>query len=172
MTTRTIEVEPAGTVGSERNLPRRIVQPGFTPLPEYPNAPISEPGDWTPTQGGFLAYSRNAADAGDVQLPKNFRETFDRLVTQWRNETGMASSISKKVKDPNYQAIMEMGFPVVRLILRDLQKGPDHWFVALRTITGQDPIPVKLGVTQQTVTFQEAVDAWIDWGKRRGLIEG
>jgi len=107
---------------------------------------------------------------GDLLSSKGFQETFERLATKWRDETGMSSSISRKVRHPAYRAIMRMGWPVVRLILLDLQTGPDHWFVALKTITGADPVSDMVGVTSQAVTFQDAVVAWIDWGKHHGLI--
>ena len=153
MTIQTIEVEPAGTAGSDGSL-------SFPIRTGTPHAPLYQAIDWTPNQRGVTLA------AADVQSPRVFQKTFDRLATQWRHETGMSSSISKKVRHPAYQAIMAMDLPVVRLILRDMQQRPGHWFVALKVITGEDPVP------NDSMTFQQATDAWIAWGIRQGLIVG
>src|SRR6185436_14010617 len=57
---------------------------------------------------------------------------FDALAAQWRRETAMLSSTSQIVMHPAYQRIMAMGEKAVPLILRELQKEPEHWFYALR----------------------------------------
>ena len=54
-----------------------------------------------------------------------------------------------------------MGPAVLPLILRELKERPDHWFVALNAITGIDAAPPKS-------TFEEAINAWLDWGINRG----
>lgn len=56
-----------------------------------------------------------------------------------------------------------MGKPVVPLILRDLEKSPDHWFWALRAITGEDPVK-----PEQRGRMQQMAQAWIQWGKEYG----
>ena len=152
MTTQQIQVEPTRTAGSERHF-------GFAVRPDAPNAPYQ----------AIISHSALAAE--DVRSPKVFQETFERLAAQWRDETGMSSSISRKVRHSAYQDIIDMDWPVVPLILLDLQKGPDHWFVALKTITGADPVSDIVGVTSQAVTFQDAVVAWIDWGRSLGLFK-
>lgn len=46
---------------------------------------------------------------------------------------------------------------------RELEERPDHWLVALNAITGVDPAPVGSN-------FEEAVNAWLDWGRRQGYL--
>jgi hypothetical protein len=47
-----------------------------------------------------------------------------------------------------------MGGNVLPFILRSLMKEPDHWFVALKSITNEDPIPYG-------ASFQDSVNGWI-----------
>jgi hypothetical protein len=66
--------------------------------------------------------------------------TFLQLTEQWQRETGMLSVVSKISMHPAYQRIIGMGQPVVPLIMRELEREPDHWFWALSAITGVNPV--------------------------------
>jgi hypothetical protein len=49
--------------------------------------------------------------------------------------------------------------------LRELKKEPDHWFWALKAITGVDPVePIQRG------RVKEMAGAWLRWGKEQELI--
>ena len=62
-----------------------------------------------------------------------------------------------------YQKIIGMGTPVVGLILQDLKRQPDHWFWALRSITGENPVePSNRGRVGEMAT------AWLEWGRQNG----
>ncbi len=88
---------------------------------------------------------------------------FQQLAEQWKKETKYISSLSKMALHPAYQKIIGLGQPAVALILAELQKNPDHWLWALHAITGEDP-------AQPNATFQEAVEAWIEWGRSKGYL--
>ncbi len=60
---------------------------------------------------------------------------------------------------PAYQQIIGMGKEAIPLILQELERTRGHWLWALFAITKQDPAP-------EGATFDEAVDAWLEWGKR------
>ncbi len=88
---------------------------------------------------------------------------FQALAAQWRRETRHCSLISDIVLNTAYQQIIGMGRPVVGLILQDLRQQPDHWFWALRSITGENPIqPDDRGRLPQMAS------AWLEWGRRNG----
>ncbi|QSJ20300.1 hypothetical protein JYQ62_17295 [Nostoc sp. UHCC 0702] len=89
--------------------------------------------------------------------------TFLELAKQWRRETGMLSVISKISMHPAYQRIIGMGQPVVPLIMRELEREPDHWFWALSAITGANPVKAE-----QRGRLQQMAQAWIEWGKANG----
>lgn len=106
---------------------------------------------------------RNAAYSYPLLEPSDLEETFLQLAEQWRQETGMISLVSKIVMHPTYQRIIGMGQPVVPLILRELEQEPDHWFWALQSITGANPVE-----PQQRGRLRQMAGAWIQWGKDCG----
>jgi hypothetical protein len=67
------------------------------------------------------------------------------------------------VLHPAYQRIIGLGYPVVPLILRELQERPSHWFAALSAITGEDP-------ADPNADFNGRVRAWLAWGRDRGYL--
>jgi len=89
---------------------------------------------------------------------------FHELASRWHDETYGLSSITKKITNLNYLKIIAMGKAVVPLILHSLAQRPDHWFVALKALTDQDP-------TSPNSSFEEAVEAWLSWGRQEGLID-
>ncbi len=90
----------------------------------------------------------------------NLEQAFDALADQWRNDTVLLSSVDKMAMHPAYQRIIGLGPQALPLILRELQARPDHWFWALHAISGDDPV-------RPGATFDEAVDAWLKWGRER-----
>ncbi|MBW4508736.1 MAG: hypothetical protein KME64_19810 [Scytonematopsis contorta HA4267-MV1] len=89
--------------------------------------------------------------------------TFMELAEQWRSETGMLSVVSKISMHPAYQRIIGMGQPVVPLIMRELEREPDHWFWALNAITGANPVKVE-----QSGRLPQMAQAWVEWGRANG----
>jgi hypothetical protein len=88
---------------------------------------------------------------------------FERLAAQWRRETRHLSLMSDIVLNTAYQQIIGMGQPAIALILQDLKQQPDHWFWALRSITGENPIqPEERG------RVAKMAQAWLEWGRQHG----
>lgn len=91
---------------------------------------------------------------------------FNQLATQWKQETGMLSELSQKVLHPAYQRIIGMGEKAVPLILKQLQQEPNHWFWALRAITGANPVkPENRG------RIKRMTQDWLDWGRDHGYCQ-
>jgi hypothetical protein len=88
---------------------------------------------------------------------------FRRLADQWYNETGMLSMIHKKVMHPAYQRIIGMGKEALPFIFQELNKKHVHWIWALSAILDDD-------VAKPEDTLEEAVAAWLKWGKDNGYI--
>lgn len=96
----------------------------------------------------------------DSELEGEFRN----LVGRWRRETAMHSVTLKKAMHPAYQRIIGMGKDAIPLILRELLERPSgHWFWALNAITGEDP-------AQVTDSIDDAIQAWLRWGREHGYI--
>jgi hypothetical protein len=91
---------------------------------------------------------------------------FRALVKQWKKDTETDSSILRMIRHPAYQEIINMGEPVISLVLAELKREPDFWFAALQKITGADPVPkVSAG------RIEEMAKAWIEWGRDKGYLQ-
>jgi hypothetical protein len=64
-----------------------------------------------------------------------------------------------------YQKIIGMGSEAIPLILEELQRDPDQWFWALEAITDENPVPAEAAGKVRLMA-----QAWIEWGKQRGLL--
>jgi hypothetical protein len=58
-----------------------------------------------------------------------------------KQATGHLSSMKAASEHPAYQEIISLGPGVVPCPLRDLKENERHRFIALRTVTGANPIP-------------------------------
>ena len=92
------------------------------------------------------------------------RERFGELAAAWERDTRFLSNIDRIVEHPAYRQIIELGPSAVPLILERLRRQPDHWFHALRAITGQEPAPCDPG------DMGRLAATWLEWGEARGLI--
>ena len=62
-----------------------------------------------------------------------------------------------------YQQIIGLGAPAIPLLLRELEREPDHWFWALKVLTGVNPVPQK-----SRGNIEEMAKHWVAWGKEQG----
>jgi hypothetical protein len=88
---------------------------------------------------------------------------FHRLAAAWEQATGHLSSMTAASEHPAYQEIIRLGPEVVPLLLRDLAATQRHWFIALRQITGANPIPASAAGN-----VPKMIEAWRDWAKEHG----
>ena len=98
---------------------------------------------------------RNSAD-----LQRQRERVFKLLADLWRQETAPYSSPARRAEHWAYQLVIKLGPDAVPFILREMQSTPDLWFIALREITGENPVaPADRGhIARMTA-------AWLDWGK-------
>ncbi len=90
---------------------------------------------------------------------------FVTLKTKWESETSALSSITEIVMHPAYQQIIGMGPVAIPLILSELKEKPGHWFWALKSITGEDPV-----LPDQRGRIKEMTEAWLRWGRNHGYV--
>lgn len=93
-------------------------------------------------------------------------EEFVDLATRWREEAAGYSVITPKVAHPAYLRIIGMGPVAVPWILRELEERGGHWYVALRSITGANPVPHK---DRGRIPKMRA--AWLAWAREEGWID-
>jgi len=135
---------------------------GFSKLP-YTRKSISLQTFWRLHASHTV--SPYASQAVSNETERLFREEAER----WKTETMHWSSITKKIAHPSYLRIIGLAkeyHEVLRLLLRELQEEPAYWFPALTAITGANPDPV-----QPQHDFDEAVKAWLAWGRRKGILK-
>ena len=93
----------------------------------------------------------------------NLEQRFQELAAQWRLERGPFSTARRLAQHPAYRKIVALGEAVVPFILADLEKKPDHWFLALEEITGASPVPES-----DWGKLPGMAAAWIAWGLAQG----
>lgn len=103
----------------------------------------------------FIGQTEEAEHQAEVE--RKFREA----VENWYRDTRLQSSSTRRVMNLSYQKIIKMGEEVVPLLLQELRDRPNQWFWALKAITEEDP-------TTPGSSFQEMVDAWLQWGEQHG----
>lgn len=116
-------------------------------------AVVDTAGDWA----RYIA----AARVGESEAELRFRQ----LAAEWRAELSASSDLTVLVMHPAYQQIIGMGKQAIPFLLRELEQAPDHWFWALKAISGEDPVPQR-----SKGKLREMAAAWIEWGRRSGFI--
>lgn len=86
------------------------------------------------------------------------RINFNQLKQEWIEETKILSSISEICMHPAYQQIIGMGKTVIPYIIQEMVENPNHWFWALKSITGVDPVP-----SDKRGKMEKMTNAWFKW---------
>ena len=127
-----------------------------TLIPTKPVAPSTER-----RYANFIMQQQIKTDTPTSDLETRFRA----LADQWRWETGPLSSSSKMAAHPAYQEIIGMGPAAIPLVLRELQERCDHWFAALRALSGENPVPREFAGRVPKMR-----ELWLEWGREKGYI--
>jgi len=90
---------------------------------------------------------------------------FLELTLQWKEETVLFSSVIDICMHPAYQRIIGMGTVALYFIFSELKVELNHWFWALKMITGIDPVPPKF-----RGNMEEMRKIWITWAKDNGYL--
>ncbi len=101
--------------------------------------------------------------AGSAPVSHEARARFDRLAEEWRAAVQYVSSLSQMVTHPAYQRIIGLGNAAIPLLLNRLGDRPEHWFWALKAITGADPV-----AAEDRGNIDAMRGAWLAWGQREG----
>jgi hypothetical protein len=128
-------------------------------------ATISAGGGRTTSVNVFEFSCGRGVSIDDPSL-SNVHLRFQKLVRRWRKETSHWSLASRMAAHPAYREIISMGWAVVPLLLAELRRKPDHWFIALEEITGENPV-----LPECAGNVKKMADAWIQWGEQGGLAK-
>ena len=111
-------------------------------------------------------------DAGTFATEPNLvgedtERNFARDLEEWRSDTRFSSNLAAKLSHPAYLRIIALGREVLPLILKDLRQSGGHWFVALRAIAREDPVPPEHRSLPRLMR-----EDWLRWGVAKGLLDG
>ncbi len=104
-----------------------------------------------------------AHDTPEAAGVESVEQRFRRLEARWEAETRVLSDAHRIIEHPAFQEIIQMGLPVVPLMLRDLEQRPRLWVWALPRITGDNPVPAADGGN-----ISKMSEAWVRWGHDKG----
>jgi hypothetical protein len=88
---------------------------------------------------------------------------FQALASEWKAQRGYTSSITKMSMHQAYQQIIGLGPRAIPLLLRELEREPDHWFWALKVLTGINPVPPEV-----RDNIEKMAEHWVSWGRQQG----
>ena len=92
-------------------------------------------------------------------------ERFRKLMEEWHKDTEGLALSSRKCSHPAYLKIIGMGKSAIPLILNELAKEPDHWFLALRVLTDANPVR-----EEDAGKMRAMAESWLRWGRERGYL--
>jgi hypothetical protein len=101
---------------------------------------------------------------GRARIDPADEKEFEALADEWRRETAHFSYLPQKYRHAAYQKILAMRERALPLILRRLKQDGGWWFEALAAITNEDP-------ARDAADYDGGKEAWLRWGKDRGLID-
>ncbi|MFH1231987.1 MAG: hypothetical protein V1709_10880 [Planctomycetota bacterium] len=103
----------------------------------------------------------------DFSIPESRRtwiREFYTLTSKWQSEAQHLSLVTEIAMHPAYQQIIGMGESALPLILRELETKPNHWFWALKAITGEDPVPPS-----QRGNIHQMIQSWLNWARENNI---
>jgi len=116
-------------------------------------------------QAFLLAAQKQSCALVAPALPAATANRFHALADEWTQAVGNSSSLTAMTRHPKYREIVQLGWPVVPHLLKDLQRGRGFWFPALEEITGIRPFDLS-----DAGNSMRMIQAWVQWGKRKQLI--
>jgi hypothetical protein len=103
--------------------------------------------------------------AAGADLESALEKKFSTLRDEWKAGVALSSSAVDMILHPAYQKIIGMGSSALPLLLRELEREPDHWFWALASISCENPVPMDDAGDLDRMAMR-----WLAWGRTRGLI--
>lgn len=109
--------------------------------------------------------SRSTIRVPGFTEPDPLRDEFTQLADLWHGETDHLSSPSQIAMHPAYLRVIGLGERAIPLILNDLRRRGGQWYLALRAITNEKPVP-----DAASGNIRRMKEAWLHWGAAHGHI--
>ena len=92
---------------------------------------------------------------------------FRELADQWKADTLFVSSLPDIENHEAYRSIIGLGPSVIPLVLDEMVREPNWWFMALESLV-DDP-PEIAGLEGDLIGM---TSAWVQWGEKHGYVRG
>jgi hypothetical protein len=92
---------------------------------------------------------------------QSFENKFNSLTSTWKQDTSFFSSINEITTNKAYLQIIAMGEKALPYIFKSMANEPHHWFVALSSITGINPIK-----HEHRGDISQMTSDWLEWAKK------
>ncbi len=89
---------------------------------------------------------------------------FSRLFLEWKEAVKYSSDLEQICTHPAYLKMIGMGEQVLPFIFDSLNESPQYWFVALESITGENPVKPESRGRIKLMTRD-----WLEWASRNGF---
>lgn len=99
----------------------------------------------------------------DHNVSEEAKRVFLEAAEQWKRDTKLTSSVTEIVANPHHMRIVGLGKEALPLIFNDLKESGGQWFVALSSITGENPIEPEDAGRMKRMT-----ESWLAWGREHG----
>lgn len=119
----------------------------------------------TTTARSPVSEDRQLRRRAPIYKQLTIEDRFRILSQRWKQESQPLSSTSEMARLGSYRQIILMGRQAIPLLLRELQREPDYWFMALEEISGTNPVR-----DNERGRLQLMADAWLRWGREQGQI--
>ena len=103
-------------------------------------------------------------EAEMIAPPEGPSEQLQFLIETIERECAHLSSMREVGQHPAYLQIIAMGALALPSLLRKVEERPDHWFLALREITQENPV-----LAEHRGIISEMAQDWLRWARDRGL---
>lgn len=115
-------------------------------------------------QSSFEYFISTSSYLRDV-YQNSLKEYFESLKYLWLEETKYSSNIYLTTNHPAHLTILQLGEQVLPLLIDDLQKNNNHWFITLNKITGVNPVP-----PEHAGDVEAMRNDWIIWAEENNII--
>lgn len=107
--------------------------------------------------------------SNSIYLRNRYQESledhFENLKSIWLDEIKLSSNIFITLQHPAHIKIVELGYDVLPLMLKDLKENKNHWFYTLSLISEDNPVK-----SENLGNMDNMIDDWMEWGASKNLV--
>lgn len=100
------------------------------------------------------------------EYEKSLKEYFENLKNLWLEETKLSSNVFMTLSHPAHLNIIKLGKIILPYIFEDLSINKNHWFFALSSITGVNPVQ-----STSVGDLDKIKQDWLAWGRQENYID-